>query len=98
MAIGLEMCAHMYTHTHTHRSGDFKMKSMSSKLFEQQMINAKFFFAEVSGATAIDHVQHNHTYHMSPEGPSGINRPHARDKKGEHLIFTNYKRTFLIPN
>ncbi|CAL4087126.1 unnamed protein product, partial [Meganyctiphanes norvegica] len=30
--------------------------------------------------TAEDHVQHNHTYHMSPEGPSGLARPTARDK------------------
>ncbi|KAK7080714.1 putative bZIP [Halocaridina rubra] len=35
---------------------------------------------EVSGA-GVDHVQHNHTYHMSPEGSSGLTRPTARDKQ-----------------
>ncbi|XP_076040733.1 segmentation protein cap'n'collar-like [Oratosquilla oratoria] len=34
---------------------------------------------ELSGS--VEHVQHNHTYHMSPEGPSGLSRPSARDKK-----------------
>nr|XP_045615425.1 segmentation protein cap'n'collar-like isoform X11 [Procambarus clarkii] len=42
---------------------------------------------EVSGS-GVEHVQHNHTYHMSPEGPSGLTRPTARDKqrnrKNEH--------------
>ncbi|XP_042228738.1 segmentation protein cap'n'collar-like isoform X2 [Homarus americanus] len=35
---------------------------------------------EVSGS-GVEHVQHNHTYHMSPEGPSGLTRPTARDKQ-----------------
>ncbi|XP_050693116.1 segmentation protein cap'n'collar-like isoform X2 [Eriocheir sinensis] len=35
---------------------------------------------EVSGS-AVEHVQHNHTYHMSPEGPSGLSRPTSRDKQ-----------------
>ncbi|XP_071530684.1 uncharacterized protein cnc isoform X5 [Panulirus ornatus] len=34
---------------------------------------------EVSGS-GVEHVQHNHTYHMSPEGPSGLSRPTTRDK------------------
>ncbi|XP_068220832.1 segmentation protein cap'n'collar isoform X2 [Palaemon carinicauda] len=42
---------------------------------------------EVSGA-GVDHVQHNHTYHLQPEGSSGLTRPTARDKqrnrKNEH--------------
>ncbi|XP_069996344.1 segmentation protein cap'n'collar isoform X4 [Penaeus vannamei] len=42
---------------------------------------------EVSGS-GVEHVQHNHTYHMSPEGPSGMSRPTSRDKqknrKNEH--------------
>ncbi|XP_064112236.1 uncharacterized protein LOC135219410 isoform X4 [Macrobrachium nipponense] len=42
---------------------------------------------EVSG-TGVDHVQHNHTYHLQPEGTSGLTRPSARDKqrnkKNEH--------------
>ncbi|XP_047491616.1 endoplasmic reticulum membrane sensor NFE2L1-like isoform X5 [Penaeus chinensis] len=42
---------------------------------------------EVSGS-GVEHVQHNHTYHMSPEGPSGLSRPTSRDKqknrKNEH--------------
>lgn len=37
-------------------------------------------FAEVSGS-GVEHVQHNHTYHMSPEGPSGMSRPTSRDKQ-----------------
>ncbi|KAK3856164.1 hypothetical protein Pcinc_037486 [Petrolisthes cinctipes] len=35
---------------------------------------------EVSGSS-VEHVHHNHTYHMSPEGPSGLSRPSARDKQ-----------------
>ncbi|XP_063840074.1 segmentation protein cap'n'collar-like isoform X7 [Scylla paramamosain] len=35
---------------------------------------------EVSGSS-VEHVQHNHTYHMSPEGPSGLSRPTSRDKQ-----------------
>ncbi|KAL7640065.1 UNVERIFIED_CONTAM: hypothetical protein RMT77_009479 [Armadillidium vulgare] len=39
-------------------------------------------FRPEDATSAVDHVQHNHTYHMSPDGPSGIIRPNSRDKKG----------------
>ncbi|XP_018008681.1 uncharacterized protein LOC108666344 isoform X2 [Hyalella azteca] len=30
-------------------------------------------------SSSLEHIHHNHTYHMSPEGPSGLPRPSQRD-------------------
>lgn len=42
------------------------------------------------GRSVIEHVHHNHTYHLPAESSGSLQRPISRDKKG------NNKETFLI--
>lgn len=36
-----------------------------------------------SGRSAIEHVHHNHTYHLPAESSGSLQRPVSRDKKGK---------------
>ena len=35
-----------------------------------------------AGRSAVEHVHHNHTYHMPAESSGSLQRPVSRDKKG----------------
>ena len=53
-------------------------------LFKFQKLNM-FKISDLSGG--VDHIQHNHTYHLTSEGPSNLTRPLMRDKhRGEKSI------------
>lgn len=38
----------------------------------------------ILGRSAIEHVHHNHTYHLPAESSGSLQRPISRDKKGNH--------------
>lgn len=51
----------------------------------------------LSGRSAIEHVHHNHTYHLPAESSGSLQRPITRDKKGKflYICFDNYRSTAL---
>lgn len=56
--------------------------------------NTCFFFIS-SGRSAIEHVHHNHTYHLPAESSGSLQRPVSRDKKGE-LYRSNWQHDCCI--
>ncbi|KAA0201443.1 cap-n-collar, partial [Hyalella azteca] len=49
------------------------------KQFSFLAIYSKLIPALSEVSSSLEHIHHNHTYHMSPEGPSGLPRPSQRD-------------------
>lgn len=50
-----------------------------------------------AGRSAVEHVHHNHTYHMPAESSGSLQRPVSRDKKGNHQDQTDsINSTFII--
>lgn len=66
----------------------------NSKIYDDVFKIFVCIVAEVSGSS-VEHVHHNHTYHMSPEGPSGLSRPSARDKQKSECVYI-FVYIFLI--
>lgn len=65
------------------QSSDVANVTFKRKNFSFLAEYAKLVLAIKEVNPALDHVQHNHTYHMSPEGPSGLPRPSQRDPKSK---------------
>lgn len=45
------------------------------------------FTRHQSGRSAVEHVHHNHTYHLPPESSGSLQRPLSRDKKCKKRLF-----------
>lgn len=73
-----------------HQSGkrDFiyiKNCVMNKYAFLQLNIQLAFFL--LLGRSAIEHVHHNHTYHLPAESSGSLQRPISRDKKSNYISF-----------
>lgn len=56
-----------------------------------------FFLSKFLGRSAIEHVHHNHTYHLPAESSGSLQRPVSRDKKGKVLcIIIKYINKIII--